>query len=157
MITAYDPQGQPVPTQILGHEGNSLRVVFIAKVPSVGYAIYDLRQGSNSARSSLSVSKNSLENARYRVTVDSTGDIASVFDKSLIRELFSAPARLSFHSDNPCQWPAWNMDWDDRNKPARNFVGGPAQIHIVENGPARGALEGTRTTENSTFRQKISL
>ena len=44
-ITAYDPQGQPVPTQILGHEGNSLRVLFIAKVPSVGYAIYDLRPG----------------------------------------------------------------------------------------------------------------
>jgi len=156
-ITAYDPQGQPVPTQILGHEGNSLRVVFIAKAPSVGYAIYDLRQGSNSARSSLSVSKNSLENARYRVTVDSNGDIASVFDKSLNRELFSAPARLSFHTENPSQWPAWNMDWDDRNKPARNFVGGPAQIHIVENGPARVALEVTRTTENSTFRQKISL
>ena len=35
-ITAYDPQGQPVPTQILGQEGSSIRVLFIAKVPSVG-------------------------------------------------------------------------------------------------------------------------
>lgn len=156
-VTAYDPQGHPVPTQVLGHEGNSLHVLFIAKAPSIGYAIYDIRREANSSSSGLAVTSKSLDNVRYRVTLDAQGDIASIFDKSLNRELLSAPARLSFHTENPAQWPAWNMDWEDRNKPARGFVEGPAQIRIVENGPARVALEVTRATENSTFKQKISL
>ena len=45
-VVAYDPQGQPVPTQILDRQGQTLRVLFLAKVPSVGYAVYDLRPGA---------------------------------------------------------------------------------------------------------------
>ncbi|MGA2245032.1 MAG: glycoside hydrolase family 38 C-terminal domain-containing protein [Verrucomicrobiota bacterium] len=157
-ITAFDPQGRPVPTQILGQSGDSLRVLFVARVPSVGYAIYDLRPSANPASpSSLDVTANSLENARYRVTLDSNGDIASIFDKALDRELLSAPARLSLHTENPSAWPAWNMDWEDRQKPARGFVGGPAQIRMIESGPARVSLEVERTTEYSTFTQQIRL
>ncbi len=157
-VTAYDPQGQPVPTQILSREVGALRVLFIAKVPSVGYAVYDVRpEAKPAAASKLAVTPNSLENARYRITLDANGDPASIFDKSLNRELLAAPARLSFHSENPAQWPAWNMDWEDRQKPARGYVGGPAQIRIVESGPARVSLEVTRTTEDSTFTQQIRL
>jgi alpha-mannosidase len=157
-VTAYNPQGQPVPSQILGMEGHSLRVVFIAKVPSVGYAIYDVRpSASPSVSSSLTVTANSLENTRYRVALDANGDLASIFDKALNRELLSAPARLSFHTENPSAWPAWNMDWEDRQKPARGFVAGPAQIRIVESGPARVSVEVQRTTENSLFTQQIRL
>lgn len=157
-ITAYDPQGQPVPTQILGRAGDSLRVLFVAKVPSVGYAVYDLRPSANSPTATrLSVTANSLENARYRVTLAANGDIASVFDKSVGRELLSAPARLSLHTENPSAWPAWNMDWEDREKPARSFVDGPAEIRIVESGPARVSLEVRRATENSDFTQQIRL
>jgi alpha-mannosidase len=157
-VTAYDPQGQPAPAQILGRDGDSLRVLFIAKVPSVGYAIYDLRPETKSAvSSSLTVTDHSLENARYRVQLNAQGDIASIFDKSLDRELLSAPARLSIHNENPADWPAWNMDWEDREKPTRAYVAGPAQIRIIESGPARASLEVKRTTENGIFTQQIRL
>ncbi len=156
-ITAYDPQGQPVPTQILDQQGATLRVLFLAKVPSVGYAIYDLRPDNGAVKSALAVSADSLENARYRVTLNSAGDIASVFDKAQNKEMLSAPARLSIHTENSFAYPAWNMEWSDRQLPARGFVGGPAKIRIVENGPARVALEVERTAENSTFVQQIRL
>jgi alpha-mannosidase len=159
-VTAYDPQGKPVPTQILGQDGGKTRVLFIAKAPSVGYAIYDLRPGAAPASSSpspLTAGGNSLENARYRVTLNAAGDIASIFDKSLGREMLSAPMRLSFHTENPSHYPSWNMDWEDREKPARDYVGGSAKISILENGPARVALRVERTTENSTFTQEIRL
>jgi alpha-mannosidase len=157
-VTAYDPQGQPVPTQILSRDGTALRVLFIAKVPSTGYAVYDLRPGtSGTSPSALSVNANSIENARYRVTLDANGDVASVFDKKLKQELLSAPAQFSFHTENPSAFPAWNMDWNDRQKPARSFVGGPTNIRIVENGPARVALEVERTAENSTVIEQIRL
>ena len=157
-ITAYDPEGKPVPTQILGHVGKTLRVLFIAKVPSVGYAIYDLRAGAGpSTPSELAVTANSLENARYRIKLNAAGDISSIFDKSLRREMLSAPTQLSFHTENPSHYPSWNMDWEDREKPARAYVSGPAKIRMIENGPARVALEVERTTENSTFTQEIRL
>jgi alpha-mannosidase len=157
-ITAYDPLGRPVPAQILDREGANIRVLFPARVPSAGYAIYDLRPDvPNATRSPLIAGANSLENARYCVTLNAGGDIASIFDKSLGRELLSAPARLSIHTENPAQYPAWNMDWEDRQKPARAFVGGPAKIRIVEDGPVRVALEVERTTENSIFTQQIRL
>ena len=157
-ITAYDPEGRPVPTQILALEGAALRVLFLAKMPSAGYAIFDLRQGGTPADPTpLGVTPNSLENARYRVVLNPDGDIASIYDKSLGREMLSAPARLSIHTENPAHYPAWNMDWEDRQKPVRTFVGGPAKIRIIEAGPARVAIEVERSAEDSTFIQQIRL
>ncbi len=157
-IVAYDPQGQPVPTQILDRQDRTLRVLFLAKVPSVGYAVYDLRPGAGEpAKSSLTVSANSLENTRYRVSLNAAGDIASVFDKSLNREMLSAPTSLSFHTENPFAYPAWNMNYEDRLLPAKAVVGGPAKIRVLEDGPARVALEVERHGENSTFVQEIRL
>jgi alpha-mannosidase len=156
-FTAYDPQGAPVPTQVLGQADGKTRVLFIAKVPSLGYAVYDVRPGTTAASSKLHVTASSLENARYLVKLNAAGDIASIYDKKGEHELLSAPMRLSFHTENPSHYPSWNMDWEDRERPARDFVSGPAQIRIVENGAARVALEVTRTTENSTFTQEIRL
>ena len=158
VITAFGPDGKPVPTQILGREGDSLRVLFVAKAPPVGYAIYDLRPGvDESPKTGLVVSEKSLENERYRVTVNDSGDVASVFDKTANRELLSEPERISFHTERPREYPAWNMDWEDREKPARGYVTGPATFKIVENGPARVALEITRVTEGSTFVSQLRL
>ncbi|MBC8011127.1 MAG: alpha-mannosidase, partial [Burkholderiales bacterium] len=157
-VTAFNPEGKPVPTQILGREGDALRVLFLAQAPSVGFAIYDLRAGVDaSPQTGLAVTEKSLENARYRVTLDGNGDVASIFDKAAQRELLSAPARLGLHTEIPKQYPAWNMDWADRQKPARAFVGGPATVRIVENGAVRVTLEVTRTTEGSTFVERIRL
>lgn len=157
-VTAYDTSGKPVPTQILGKEGIALRILFLASAPSVGYAIYDVRQGANpDLKSELAMTQNSLENNRYKVTVNPSGDISSIFDKVLDRELLASPIRLSFHTENPTEFPAWNMDWADRKKPARRFVEGPAKIRVVESGPVRVALEIERTAENSTFTQQVRL
>ena len=99
----------------------------------------------------------SIENARYRIAIDRHGDIASLFDKTLGKELLAAPARLALTTDQPVDWPAWNIDWADAKKPPRAYVGGPAAVRIVERGPARVALEVSRKAEGSTFVQTIRL
>ena len=45
----------------------------------------------------LKVGRDGLENARYRVRLDAAGDVASVFDKQLGRELLAAPLRAAAH------------------------------------------------------------
>ena len=105
----------------------------------------------------LKVSKNSLENDRLRVKLDDNGDIASVFDKKADRETLSAPARLALLHESPKQFPAWNMDWDDRQKPPYAYVDGEPTVTVVEDGPARVALRVERRSNGSKFTQTIRL
>jgi alpha-mannosidase len=105
----------------------------------------------------LRVTESSLENAHYRVSLDQNGDVSSIFDKTLNKELLSSPARLAFQTEKPRDWPAWNMDWADQQQPPRAFVQGPAKVRIAENGPTRVALEVTREAEGSKFVQTIRL
>ena len=154
LVRVTGPNGKEVPAQISGD-----KVVFVATAPSVGYAVYDVQPEYSGAvpSSSLLVSKEELENAYYRVRLNQDGDVASIFDKQASRELLSAPARLAISYDNPAQWPAWNMDWEQEQAAPREYVSGLAQIRIIEDGPARVALQVTRETAGSRFVQTIGL
>ncbi len=158
-VRVTGPDGKGVPAQI-----SNGKVIFVAKAPSVGYAVYDVQQdvqpgvnGGADAGGALQVSENSLENRYYRVKLNAEGDVSSIFDKSIGRELLAAPVRLAISYDNPRQWPAWNMDWDQEQAAPKAYVGGPAKIRVVENGPARVALEVSRETAGSRFVQTIRL
>jgi alpha-mannosidase len=91
------------------------------------------------------------------VKLNADGDIASIFDKSINKELLAAPARLAISYDNPQHWPAWNMDWDQEQAAPKAYVGGPAKIRVVENGPARVAVEVSREASGPVFVQTIRL
>ena len=158
------PGGEPKAVRVIGPDGretpaqiNGGKVVFLAKVPSVGFAVFDVRPAETAGASTLLASESGLENDRYRIAIDRNGDVASIFDKSLKRELLYTPARLEIKTDNPVQWPAWNMDWEDQSRAPRAFVQGPAKVRIVETGPARVAVEVSREAEGSKFVQVIRL
>src|SRR5207244_11035961 len=147
------PDGKEVPAQITNG-----KVLFVAKLPSVGFAVYNVEPAeAGNSSSELKATESSLENERYRIAIDKHGDVSSIFDKQISRELLSAPIRLAISTDNPRQWPAWNMDFEDEQKPARTFVGGTVKAQIVENGPARVSVQIERETEGSKFVQVISL
>ena len=158
-VQVFDGDGKPVLTQMLSCDGGKCRFIFLAKVPSIGFAVYSAKPGAAAAASTtLKITDDStIENARYRVIINGAGDIASIFDKAANREMLSAPARLAFQTENPRQWPAWNMDWDDQRQPPRGYVDGPATIRVTENGPVRVAIEVKREAENSVFVQTIRL
>ena len=155
-VRVVGPGGAEVPAQLT----TSGHVLFLATVPSVGFAVFDVRPSETAAAapsSPLTVSESSLENGRYRLRLDQNGDIASLFDKALAKELLSAPARLEIKTDNPKAWPAWNMDYEDQMRAPRAYVQGSAKVRIVENGPVRVAVEVTREAEGSTFVQTVRL
>jgi alpha-mannosidase len=148
------PDGKEVPSQI-----SQGKVIFVASVPSVGYEVYDVQAGAGAAGSSsqLRITNDEMENKYYRVKINAYGDVSSIFDKAIGKELLSAPARLAISYDNPRQWPAWNMDWDQEQAPPKAFVSGPAKIRVIERGPVRVAIEVSRATAGSRFVQTISL
>ena len=160
-VTVTGPDGKVVPSQVLGKEGvDGLKILVLAHVPSVSFTTFDVRPATAPARvgpSELKVSNTSLENARYRVTIDAAGDVAQIFDKANGRPLLAAPVRLGFLHENPSQFPAWNMDWEDRQKPCQEYVGGPAEVKVVEDGPVRVAVEITRHARGSSFVERVQL
>jgi alpha-mannosidase len=152
------PDGKEVPAQLAGEKDGVTKILFLASVPSVGYSVFDVRPGEGgSASSELKVSESSLENARYTVKLDQNGDVSSIFDKKLNRALLSGPMRLAISTDNPEHWPAWNMDFADEQRPPRSYVSGSPKITVVENGPARVAVQVERETEGSKFVQQVRL
>ena len=151
-VKVKNSEGVEVPSQVVGG-----KVVFLAKAPSVGYAVYHIQPSAAPSSTDLRVTPSSLENARYLVKLNPDGDVSSIFDKQLNKELLSAPMRLAISTDTPRQWPAWNMDFDQEQAAPRAFVGGTARMRITENGPARVALEVTRETEGSKFVQTVRL
>ncbi|PTY00382.1 glycoside hydrolase family 38 C-terminal domain-containing protein [Opitutus sp. ER46] len=159
-LVAVGPDHRSGPVQIVGRQDDVLKILFLAHAPAVGFSTYDIRPaqpGAAPAAPSLRVEDHTLENEHYRVTIDANGDIGSVFDKTLTKELLAAPARLELHPQNPERYPAWNMDWRERQQPARSVVAGPARIRLVETGPVRVAIEVERETEGSSFTQTIRL
>lgn len=153
-----DTRGRELSTQILERKGNRTKLAFRAKAPSVGLATFHVRAGGVAPKKPpLRASAREIENARYRVRVNEAGDIASVFDKRARREVLSSPARLAFLFEKPQRHPAWNMEWDDRQKPPVGYVDGPAKISVVENGPTRVALRIEREARGSKFIQIVSL
>ncbi len=158
-VSVSGPDGKAVPAQVLGAGANGTRIAFLARVPSVGFAVYhaNLTDKTEPAGSALRVEERRLENERYVVSLDANADVVSIRDKSAGQELLSAPARLELCYENPRNWPAWNQDWTDRQLAPREFVGGPARVEVVERGPARIAVEVRRETNGSVFVQRIRL
>ena len=121
-VRVTDSEGKEVPSQV--EDG---KILFMAKTPSVGYSVYSVSpaQTSNS-HSALKVTESSLENARYRIKLNPGGDVASIYDKSLNKELLSAPIRLAISNDSPKVYPAWNMDFDQEQAAPRAYVAWPS-------------------------------
>jgi alpha-mannosidase len=148
-----------VPAQVLSSDGATLRVVFVASVPSVGFKVFTVRSAGAPCTldTGLRAAPGWLENRRYRVIVDDNGDIASVQDKQLGRELLSRPLSLQLLDDEPEEWAAWEIDYDDLMAEPREVVKGPARVRVVENGPARVSLEIERRAGGSVFIQRVRL
>jgi alpha-mannosidase len=172
-VQVIGPCGHEVPAQVLGISDAGLRVAFLAHVPATGFAVFDVRVGGDAGEwreqdaggvrerdtgpRTLAVGPSFLENERYRVRLDAEGDIASIVDRASGGELLRAPLRLQLIDDEPTNWPAWEIDYEDLMAPPRSVVRGPAAVRIAEDGPARVALEVTRQAEGSTFVQRIRL
>lgn len=152
-VRVTGPDGKEVPSQM-----SNGKVLFLANVPAVGFAVYDMQPSRTSnVIGTPNTTESLLENARYKVTIDKNGDVSSIIDKRINQELLVAPIRLAISTDNPRQWPAWNMDFEDEQRKPRAFVSGPAKIKVIETGPVRASVQIDRETEGSKFLQTVSL
>ena len=158
-VQVFGPDGAELPSQVLAADGAFVQLAFTAPVLPVSFTVFDVRPAASpcALETGLSVSEVSLENGRYRVAVDGSGDIASIHDKELDRELLDGPLTLQLLDNEPKEWAAWEIDYEDLMAEPLEVVSGPAAVQVVENGPARVALEIVRRAGGSEFVQRVSL
>jgi len=159
-IRVFDNEGNEVPSQIVSQNGDAYRILFLVTVDSMGYRTYFVQPSDQSCQiaTELHLDGTVLENEKYIVEIDGNGDIASILDKSLNKELLGAPIRLGLFDNSPVYWSSWELDFNDYwdKEPAR-YVEGTAKITIKESGPARVALQIEREHGESKYTQVVSL
>ena len=66
-------RARAVPSQLLSTNGDTCRFLFLAKAPPVGFSVFSVKTQPQTRRHPLSVTERSLENERYRVTLNDDG------------------------------------------------------------------------------------
>ncbi len=158
-VRVYGPSGREVPSQVNGVNDKEVQVLFLARVPSVGFAVYDVRPAAApcSMSTGLSVTESGLENRKYRVRLNKDGDVAGIYDKSIGRELLARPARLELFPNTPDYWSEWEIRYEDIAAKPYAHAANPVEVKVIERGPARAAIKVVRRTAGSTFFQQIRL
>ncbi|MBO4445095.1 MAG: alpha-mannosidase [Bacteroidaceae bacterium] len=161
-IRVTDAEGQEVPAQLTGFSEGCQHFIFAARVPSMGFATYSIQKdaGCTIVPDDFSIGDGVMENAKYRVTIDtSTGEIRSIYDKTLSQELLSAPLRLALLKCRSTEWPAWEIPYSV-TKGSSTYVNnndGTLSVTVAEDGPLRKAFRIERTRLGSTFVQYVRL
>lgn len=155
-----DSEGNRYPCQVRkGDAGKSL-VTFIPELPSLGWKRFSLVPFDDSDETDLVLKTNpdayTLENRRLCIRISADGVFESLFDKDLNREMLRKPVAYEFQKEKPKMFPAWNMDWKDRQKPPFKRIEG-GEFTIIEEGPLRCTLRITTSHGRSDFIRDLSL
>ncbi len=152
--------GEKTPVQV-----DSDGVLFLAKVPSMGYRTYYLVEGEDTGDgSSLAEGGNVLENEFLRVEIEKqSGTITSLYDKSASRfttqknrywqamPVFSNLLQVLY--ELPHDMSAWVIGEISRTE---NLIRG-AKVELAETGPVRSTMKVTHRFRGSEIVQYISL
>lgn len=158
-IKVVNSEGHEVPSQIIRKKGKEFDIVFLAEVKSLGYSVYDVKAANKKCeiKTDLSVSEHILENKKYRLVFNKNGDIGSIIDKELKKQLLDAPIKMAVLNDvGALSYPSWEIRKEDIDKEPEFYANTP-EFEIVENGPARVAVKVTRTANHTTVSQIVSL
>lgn len=75
--------GSQTPSQIVTIDGQLYLRVLASNVPSVGYKVFEIRNGAGTTFSNAAtVTGSTIENSLYKITVSNTGAITSFIDKT---------------------------------------------------------------------------
>jgi len=149
-VKVIDARGTEVPAQL-----SDGIVTFLADLPGLSWKAYDIQPVQSQAHNTLKITERGLENENLAVAFDANGDITSIFDKKNNREALSGPVRMVALPNNPAQYPAWELRFEDVMSGDRRYPT-DAQFRIIESGPARATLEITRWLGNSRYPKRVS-
>ncbi len=159
-LRVFDKDGKEVLSQISSYDEKTGEVVFLfaATVPSLGYAVYDVRFGEASQlTSSLRMDRRShqLSNGNYRLNLSETGDPSQLIDLANNRQVLSA-SQLQMIYDHEDTWPSWEISYTDILR-TPTAVNENVSITKAEDGPLRKSFKVVKEKDGSQFVQYIRM
>lgn len=130
----------------------------VGSIPSLGYQSFPITALSQQEvdGNEIAVTPTLLENRFYRLTLNSRGQILSLFDKRSQREVLTAPGNiLQIFEDRSIDGEAWEIDifYQDKMRQVDNLV----EVVVEETGPLRGVLRLTWKFANTTIHQRLTI
>ncbi len=144
-------EGKRLPTA--GEKGC---VIFRTPLAPASFTVVHVREERHRAASSLKVGSSILENDFLRVRVSRSGEVRSIFDKKLNRELLSAPIAFEIYPDTSTVWPAWEYNFEDLKKRPKQLPR-EAEIEVIDRRPVYVALKITKKYQESVFETTVTL
>ena len=158
-VAVYNADGVQVPAQVISSCNGTTKIAITVNMPAYSYVAFDVVGGEScSLTAAVKATPKSLENERYLVTLDDNGDIGSIFDKLLNKELLSAPVTLGIFDNYVGGWlyPAWEIKYDQSiRKPDRKAQ--LVKASVVEEGAARCTIQVVQKCDYSVFTNNITL
>ncbi|WP_461218074.1 alpha-mannosidase [Lapidilactobacillus salsurivasis] len=99
--------------QIRSYESNNKLFALVEAVPALGKKVLKVVNGENEAKTPLPVvaSHMGIENDSYLISWNKEGQLTSIFDKRLGREILSGTGNVfQLFEDKPMNFDAWDID-----------------------------------------------
>lgn len=142
-------------------------IAYVTNIPAKGYNVLYIKEEAEKKvqpEAALQVvSKENkeflLENKFVKITVDSTGELTSIFDKKANREVVKEGAKansLVIYQDKPHNpWEAWDTDiyYTEKSWHITDIV----SIEVLSTGPIKATIRVEKKYEDSTIEQFIHL
>ncbi|MBO4590752.1 MAG: discoidin domain-containing protein [Bacteroidaceae bacterium] len=151
------PDGKTLPSQVVQDaQGNRILLVD-ATVPATGWSVLSLKAAGKKTTAEKEVKK--VENSVYAVTFDEKGDICSLVDKRVGKELVEEGKTFGlvvFDDARSVSWPAWEILKRTLDKEPLP-VASEASVTLIEQGPIRTTVKISRTLGESVINQYVRL
>jgi len=132
----------------------------VSSVPSCGWVSlkrYLAPDADKKDRGSVTATETALENEFLRVELNEYGELVSIYDKQIDRELLAERSNLfRMYKNVPAVCDAWDIESMYAETPVQ-LSSEPAQIELLAQGPLVGMIRIKRKLNNSILTQEISL
>ncbi|MGL5381645.1 alpha-mannosidase, partial [Clostridium sp.] len=164
-VEILDSNGNPVESELVSVDGKIAKVLFKAKVPSLGYSTYTAIERENEYIVNDGVKADeenyTLENKYFKVKLNpETGNINSIIDKKNgnkeVLEDGKEANEFNILEDTPVYWEAWDVDMDDMNREAE-VVNGLKDIELINSSETKSTFRVTREWGSSEYFSDITL
>lgn len=159
-----DSEGLEVMVQLLDDKS---AVAYVTNIPAKGYKVLYVREGAKNKMQTTAMlqvvhKENNmfvLENQFVRVTIDSRGELTSIFDKKANREVIKEGEKansLAIYEDKPHNpWEAWDTDiyYSEKSWDIKDI----AAIEVLSTGPIKATIRVKKKYEASIIEQFIHL
>lgn len=158
-VKVLDKKGKLIPCQIISRDGDEVVIAVYCEMKSLGYKVLDIQETDKAPDfdTDLKITDSTIENSRYAVALDSNGDICSIIDKKLGKDLLKKSIRHQLiQYSGSLIWPAWELNYNDIAADITEFPTLKSK-KVLYSGAVTAALEVTQTHGNSVFKSVIVL